>query len=102
MINLTKGELWKNPMKEEMESLRKNETWNLVMFPNGRKPIGSKWVLKKNMNVAGHVNKYKGQLVVKGYSQVEGVKFGEILSLVSKLTSIRVLMSLDTSSDIET
>ena len=89
---MTKGELWKNPMKEEMESLKKNETWNLVMFPNGRKPIGSKWVLNKNMNVAGHVNNYKGRLVVKGYYQVKGVEFGEFFSPVANLTFIRVLI----------
>ena len=40
-------------------------------------------------------------MVVKGYSQVEGVNFGEIFSLVSKLTSIRVLMSLVATFDLE-
>jgi hypothetical protein len=38
---------------------------------------------------------------VKGYSQVEGVDFGEIFSLVAKLTSIKVLMSLATKFDME-
>ena len=33
--------------------------------------------------------------------QVEGVNFGEIFSLVAKLTSIRVLMSLATTFDLE-
>ena len=38
---------------------------------------------------------------MKGYSQVEGVKFGEIFSLVTKLASIRVLMSLGASFYLE-
>jgi hypothetical protein len=38
---------------------------------------------------------------MKGYSQVEGVDFDEIFSLVAKLTSIRVLMSLATTFDLE-
>jgi hypothetical protein len=38
---------------------------------------------------------------VEGYSQVEGVDFGEIVSLVAKLTSIRVLMSLAATFDLE-
>ena len=42
VIDWTEGELWKKAMKEEMESLRKNETWDLITFPNGRKQIGSK------------------------------------------------------------
>jgi hypothetical protein len=30
-----------------------------VEFPNGRNPIGNKWVFKKKMNVEGKVEKYK-------------------------------------------
>ena len=29
-IKSTEGELWKKAMKEEMESSRKNDTWDLV------------------------------------------------------------------------
>jgi hypothetical protein len=43
----------------------------------------------------------KAQLVAKGYSQVEGVKFGEIFSPISKLTSIRVLMYMIAAFDLE-
>ena len=89
-----KGELWKKAMEEEMESLRKNDTWDLVAFPDGRKTIGSKWVFKRKTNAVGCVEKFKDRLVAKGYSQVEGVDFSEIFSHVAKLNSIRVLMSL--------
>jgi hypothetical protein len=34
--------LWKGTMNEEMASLDKNEAWDLVEFPTGRNPIGSK------------------------------------------------------------
>jgi hypothetical protein len=40
-------------------------------------------------------------LVAKGYSQVEGVDFGDIFSPVEKLTSIRVLMSLAATFNME-
>jgi hypothetical protein len=40
-------------------------------------------------------------LVEKGYFQVEGVNFGEIFSPIGKLTSIRILMSLVTTFDLE-
>ena len=46
-------------MVEDMESLHKNETWDLVKLPSGRNPVGSKWVFKKKMNVAGQVDKFK-------------------------------------------
>jgi hypothetical protein len=51
------------------------------------------------MNTTGQVEKFKARLVVKGYSQVKGVDFGEIFSPVSKLTSIRVLMSIIATFD---
>ena len=46
-------------MIEEMNSLDKNEAWDFVEFPDGRKPIGSKWVFKKKLNAIGKVEKYK-------------------------------------------
>ena len=51
-----------------MEYLHKNEAWDLVEFQARRKPIGSKWVFKKKTNEKGKVEKYKAQLVAKGYS----------------------------------
>ena len=65
-----------------MESLQKNDTQDLVKFPEGKKPIGSKWVFKEKTNREGEVKKYKVRLVAKGYSRVEGVDFGEIFPLL--------------------
>ncbi|KAA0060044.1 Gag-Pol [Cucumis melo var. makuwa] len=36
---------WMTAMQEEIEALHKNKTWELVMLPQGRKPIGNKIVL---------------------------------------------------------
>lgn len=84
-----------------MESLRKNDTWDLVALPDGRRTIVSKWVFKKKTNAVGHIEKFKARLVAKGYLQVEGVNFGEIFSPIAKLTSIRLLMSLAAAFDLE-
>jgi hypothetical protein len=53
------------------------------------------------MNVVGQVEKFKARLVEKGYSQVEGVDFSEIFSPIAKLTSIRVIMSMAATFDLE-
>ena len=86
-------------MDKEMTSLDKNEAWDLVEFPTGRKPIGNKWVFKKKLNAEGKVEKYKDRLVAKGYSQVEGIDFGEIFSHFSTLTSIRFMLSIVVAFD---
>jgi hypothetical protein len=67
----------------------------------GRNPIGNKWVFKTKLNVEGKVEKYKDRLVAKGYSQVEGIYFGEIFSPISKLTFIRFLLSIFVAFDFE-
>jgi hypothetical protein len=100
-VDLENGNLWKRAMDEEMASLDKNEAWDLVEFPNEIKTIGRKWVFKKKLNVEGKVEKYKSWLVEKGYSQVEEIDFGEICSLVSKLTSIRFMLSVVVAFDFE-
>eukprot|EP00253_Pinus_taeda_P016428 PITA_16428 len=88
-------------MVDEMASLHKNEAWDLVELAAGRKPIGSKWVFKKKTNAEGKLEKYKAQLLAKGYSQVSGIDFGDIFSLVAKVTSIRLLLSVAVAFDFE-
>jgi hypothetical protein len=42
-------------MKEEMDSLVNNQTWDLVQFPIGKRTLQNKWVyqLKKKMEEKG-------------------------------------------------
>ena len=88
-------------MVEDMISLHKNETWDLVKLTSGRKLVSIKWVFNKKMNAAGQIEKFKSRLVAKGYSQVEKVVFSDIVSPIAKLNSIRVLMSLAATFDME-
>jgi hypothetical protein len=101
VVNSEDSKLWKKAMVEEMGALDKNEAWDIVELPTRRKSVGRKWLFKKNFNTQGKVDKCKARLVGKGYSQVEGIDFGEIFSLVSKLTSIRFLLSIASAFDLE-
>ena len=47
------------------------------------------------------MEKYKAQLVAKGYSQVEGIDFGDIFSLVVNLTSIIFMLFVVVAFDFE-
>ena len=93
-FHLEYSDLWKKNMVEEMDALEKSEDWNLVQLPSGREVVGRKWVFKNKLSAKGKAEKYKTCLVEKGYSQVEGIDFGEIFFPVAKLTSIRFLLSI--------
>lgn len=40
-------------MQEEIESLNKNKTWELVEKPEKQKLVGSKWVFKRKEGIPG-------------------------------------------------
>eukprot|EP00253_Pinus_taeda_P003460 PITA_03460 len=101
VVDSEDGKLWKEAIADEVASLQKKEAWDLAELPAGRKPIGSKWVFKKKRNTEGKVEKYKAQLVAKGYSQVLGIDFGDIFSPVAKVASIRLLLSVVATFDFE-
>lgn len=46
-------------MVEEMESLKKNEAWDLVQLPQENRAIGYKWVYKKKLPV---IKKRRGNI----------------------------------------
>ena len=59
---------WKDEMVEEMKALQKNDTWELVELPKGKKTIGCKWLFTMKHKVDGSVERFKARLVAKGYT----------------------------------
>jgi hypothetical protein len=52
--------------------------------------IGTKWVFKNKQGEDGDVAWNKARLVAQGYSQVEGLDFGETFTPVAHLEAIRI------------
>ena len=73
-------------MKEEMDSLLKNKTWDLVPLFEGKRALPNKWVYRPNEEDGGK-KMYEVRLVVKGLAQKNGIDFDEIFSPIVKMTS---------------
>ncbi|KAG8473168.1 hypothetical protein CXB51_035114 [Gossypium anomalum] len=101
-ISCEDSEKWMFAMQEEMESLYKNKTWDLVKLPKGKKTVHCKWVFKKKEGTPGvEEPRYKARLVTKGYSQIPGVDFTDVFSPVVKHSSIRALLGIVAMHDLE-
>lgn len=85
---------WKIVMDEEIKSIEKNKTWELITLPRGCKSIGVKWVYETKRNAQGEVQRYKARLVAKGYKQKAGIDYEEVFAPVARLESSRLLISL--------
>ena len=88
------NEKWKKTMDEEIAAIQRNNTWQLFELPQGARPIAVKWVFKKKMNAQGEIERYKARLVAKGYRQREGVDYAEVFALVTRMETVRLLISV--------
>ena len=86
--------LWKEAIKTELDSILKNQTWELVDLSYGAKPIGYKWIFKRKYFPNGSIKKYKARLVAKGFSQKQNVDYFETFAFVTRISSICILIAL--------
>eukprot|EP00253_Pinus_taeda_P011759 PITA_11759 len=84
-------------MNEEYHSLLANDTWDLFPLPKGKKLIRCKWVYRTKFGPDGKVDKLKGRLIAKGFSQVEDIDYTKTFSPVTKMNSIFLVLSLASS-----
>ncbi|KAL4028969.1 hypothetical protein IC575_012188 [Cucumis melo] len=87
-------EKWKIAMDQEIDAIRRNETWELMELPTNKQALGVKWVYRTKLKSDGNVEKYKARLVVKGYKQEYGVDYEEIFAPVTRIETIRLILSL--------
>ena len=80
-------EQWKKACQKELEALHKRKVFELANLPKGHKAIKNCWIF--TIKSDGHK---KARLVAKGFSQIEGIDFNQIFSLVVWYESVHLLL----------
>ena len=95
-IESPEAEHWKKAMREEINSLKENNTFTLTKLPESPQAVGGIYTIKESSSMD---RTYKARYVAKGYSQVKDIDYYETFDPTTNLTSVRVLMQIAAKHD---
>lgn len=78
-------------MQEELIQFKCNDVWDLILRPYDKTIIGTKWVFRNKLDENGIISNNKARLVVREYSQAEGIDYEETYAPIARLVPIRLL-----------
>jgi len=91
---------WEEAIVAEVISLLEKGTFEVMDKPD-KATVKTKWVFKRKVDAFGNFIKYKARLVAKGFLQKFGVDYFDVFSPVTKLSTLRVLLSHVAANDLE-
>ncbi|XP_024888827.1 uncharacterized protein LOC112465496 [Temnothorax curvispinosus] len=104
---LTKDKrLWQKAIEDELNSMNKNEVWELVSRPtitsDGKKAniIDSRWVFKQKIESDGKI-KHKARLVIRGFKDKNYYELRETYAPVSRLPLVRSVIAIINKHDLD-
>ncbi len=92
---------WKMTMKNEIQSLKNNNTWDIVNVLLNQHVLKECWVYKVKRDAHGQVSRYKAHWVVKDYEQQFDIDYDQIFVSVVKLQTYKTLFTLAAHYDLE-
>ena len=81
-------------MVEEYSSIMTNNVWEVVLRPQDKLVVGSRWIYNIKYVVDDNIEKFKAKFVAKGYAQKEGIYYEETFAPVACYNYIRSVISL--------
>ena len=80
-------------MQAELSEFERNKVWRLIPKPVDVSIVGLKWIYKNKTDKDGNIIRNKARLVVKGYSQQEGIDYEETFAPVARLEAVRIFLA---------
>ncbi|GJX09890.1 putative ribonuclease H-like domain-containing protein [Tanacetum coccineum] len=99
VIHALKDPSWIEAMQDELLQFKLQKVWTLVDLPNGKRPIGTKWVYRNKKDERGIVIKNKERLVAQGYTQEEGIHYDEVFAPIAINEAIRLFLAYASFKD---
>jgi hypothetical protein len=96
------AENWKKAIQTTLnQHILEMKTWELVDLPEGRQPIGNKWVFLRMRDEHGNIIKHKARLVAQGFSQKLGIDYSEngTFTPAMRFDTLRTLLAIATIED---
>ncbi|CAI7738461.1 unnamed protein product [Closterium sp. NIES-53] len=89
-------EKWREAMDKELKALQERNTWKVVPIgvASNKTILTGKWVFRVKTKADGTIDKFKARWVVRGFDQEQGRDFTETFALVSRHTSLRILLAI--------
>nr|GEV55163.1 putative ribonuclease H-like domain-containing protein [Tanacetum cinerariifolium] len=84
---------WVEAMQAEMQQFRNQKVLVLVTLPDGKRAIGTKWILKNKRDARGIVCRNKARLVAQGHRQEEGIDYTDVFAPVARIEAIRLFLA---------
>jgi len=81
-------------MNDEINALKKNNTFDVVNKPIGRNIVGSKWVLKTKKNADGTLERFRARAVAQVFSQAPSCNFEDTFAPFIRYESLRLLIAI--------
>jgi hypothetical protein len=89
-----KNKQWRMSMQDEVDSLVRRGTWELVDRKHAKRIMRCVWAFKCKRNEKGIITRLKSRLNAAGYSQQKGIDFHSTFAGVGRRSTFRILMSL--------